>query len=149
MKSWHFDYRQPTFDQNPFGVLRETGEVVKVEKPPEDIRYIENLEVCVYPSKDVRFVGITDVVPLKNSIKDLLNVYYNFYFAMCVHQSNEVRKSNMASLLYYLIGKSDIEHFHRFEMGFPEHTELWKIWHNSPTETDFVNTFKLLEKEYK
>lgn len=151
MKCWVNDYKRFNLSNiHKYGVLRETGQVVKFVLDEELAKDYKDYscKVCVYPKKEEKIVQILDIVPFDSSIKDLLKMYGYFRDAGYLYEApNKEIKDNMASLLFFLIGKSDHEHFARFEKGFPEYTEFWKIWHNSPTMADFVNTFELLKKE--
>jgi hypothetical protein len=62
---------------------------------------------------------------------------FNKAFKEFEHWRNDLTATNFSVQLFRLICKADSENMAKFLRGFPEHTIVYLLWYESPTEDEF------------
>lgn len=62
---------------------------------------------------------------------------FNKAFKEFEHWRNDLTATNFSAQLFSLICKADRENMAKFLCGFPEHTIVYLLWYESPTEDEF------------
>ena len=79
---------------------------------------------------DVELKDYTDVISL--SKEDFNNAFQQFK-----HWNEGLCFSNFSAGLFSLMSKADSNNCTKFLKGFPEHTIVYLLWYESPTEDEF------------